>query len=143
MIRILGAATAFLSIAVIIAGMQIRYLKQQVETLEKNEEKLEQAIVEQKTTLKTQTALTEASVAREVDLERDLDASEQVATGFSNESNQLRASEHEKALREPYARGVASARRLGSLWMRIEGETYNDNLASRITETDDPPSPDG
>lgn len=137
---ILGYISAGLGLLLLLAGMQIRYLNLEKKTLEDNQETLEQAISEQKTAIDTQKALTDASVQREADLEADLDKSEQVATGFSNEINIIRATEHEKALLAPYERGVASASRLESLWMRIENGKDNNDITSGIAETDDPPS---
>lgn len=139
---ILGYISAGLGILLLVAGMQIRYLNLEVETLENNQETLEDAIIEQKATIKTQTALADASVLREADLEQDLAAAKDIATGFSNEINNIRATEHEKALLAPYERGLASASRLGSLWMRIEYTKNNDSINPDSAKTDDTRSPD-
>lgn len=136
---IFGYISAGLGLLLVLAGMQIRYLNLEVETLEDNQKDLEEAISEQKITIDTQTALANASVLREADLEDDLAAVEQVATGFSNEINNIRATEHEKALLAPYERGAASASRLESLWLRIENTKNIDSVSSNITETDNSP----
>lgn len=138
--KIFGTLSVALTFALIISVMQIRYLNKEVETLEDNQETLEQAIVDQKTTIDTQRALTDASVLREGDLEADLDALQQVATGFSNEINSIRATEHEKALLAPYERGAASSNRFESLWLRIENRENNNNIIADVAETDNPSS---
>ena len=136
MIKLLGGSTAILGVLLVIAGMHIKALNAEKDLLENQVVDLKDNIEQQKATIETNTKLHNAGLEREKDLRNDLQQSRNQAQEFSNEINELRLTEHAKALRAPFERGNAAADRMERIWMRFGGTADQNSIAANATEAE-------
>lgn len=134
MIKFLGIGCLGLSIALAFAGMHIKTLNAEKELLNSQVIQLGSRIIEQKETNVTLTKLHDAALVREQDLENNLNAIRNERDEFSNEINELRMTEHARALTQPFERGNAAADRLKRIWMRLERPANTNDIPSDTSE---------
>ena len=139
MIKILGGVSVILTVLLVIAGMHIKNLGLKIDNMEQQARVLKDAVRDANAATDKMTNFAEAARTRANDYEKNLADIREKNSAFQIENLQLRSLENDKALQNPLERGLASADRMGALWLRIENNPYSGFDYFNSSAADDPP----
>lgn len=126
MLKILGGGCAILTVLLVIAGMHIKNLNMSIDIFETQVRDLTVAVEKANEATEKMTAFAESDRTRAAKYEQDLTELREINTAFLVENMQLRSTENDQALQNPFRRGLAAGGRLRSLWLRVETNPYSD-----------------